>query len=161
DDGGLADAGFADEHGVVLRAARQDLDRAPDLLVAADDRIELALRCEAREVARVALERLVLRLGILIGDALIAAHSHQRLEDRRLRRTGGTQRVARRRLAAGEHEQEVLGRRVVILHRIRFADGVGPEIFELTAGVDVEGRAVGARLLLQRALDVSAYDARV
>ena len=27
DDGGLADAGLADEHGVVLRAAREDLDR--------------------------------------------------------------------------------------------------------------------------------------
>src|SRR6478672_8652750 len=36
-DRGLADAGLADEHGVVLRATREDLDDAPDLLVAADD----------------------------------------------------------------------------------------------------------------------------
>ena len=43
DDGGLADAGLADEHRVVLGAAAEDLDRAADLLVAADDRIELAL----------------------------------------------------------------------------------------------------------------------
>ena len=41
-DGGLADARLADEHRVVLRPARQDLDDAPDLLVAADDRVELA-----------------------------------------------------------------------------------------------------------------------
>ena len=40
DDRGLADAGLADEHGVVLRAARQHLDDAPDLLVAADDRVD-------------------------------------------------------------------------------------------------------------------------
>ena len=42
DDGRLADAGFADEHRVVLRAAREHLDDAADLLVAADDRVELA-----------------------------------------------------------------------------------------------------------------------
>ena len=41
-DGGLAHAGLADEHGVVLGAARQHLDHAPDLLVAADHRVELA-----------------------------------------------------------------------------------------------------------------------
>ena len=42
-DGGLADARLADEHRIVLGAARQDLDRAADFLVAADDGIELAL----------------------------------------------------------------------------------------------------------------------
>ena len=54
DDGGLADAGLADEHRVVLGAARQHLDDAADLLVAADDRIELALRGQLGEVAAVA-----------------------------------------------------------------------------------------------------------
>ena len=43
DDGGLADAGLADQHGVVLGAPAQHLDGAADLLVAADDRVELAL----------------------------------------------------------------------------------------------------------------------
>ena len=46
DDGRLADARLADQHGIVLRAAREDLDHAADFLVAADDRIELA--CRAR-----------------------------------------------------------------------------------------------------------------
>ena len=62
DDGGLADARLADEHRVVLRPARQHLNHAADLLVAADDRIELALARELGEVAPVALERLVGRL---------------------------------------------------------------------------------------------------
>ena len=44
DDRGLADAGFADQHRVVLGAAREHLDDAADLFVAADDRVELALR---------------------------------------------------------------------------------------------------------------------
>ena len=48
DDGGLADARLADEHRVVLRAALQHLDRAADLIVAADDRIELAAAWRAR-----------------------------------------------------------------------------------------------------------------
>ena len=68
--GGLADAGLADEHRVVLRAARQHLDHAADLLVAADDRIELAAARELGQIAAVALERLVLAFGVLVGDAL-------------------------------------------------------------------------------------------
>jgi hypothetical protein len=43
DDGRLADARLADENGVVLGAAREDLDNAADFLVAADHGIELAL----------------------------------------------------------------------------------------------------------------------
>ena len=43
DDGGLAHARLADEDGVVLGAAGEDLDDPADLLVAADDRVELAV----------------------------------------------------------------------------------------------------------------------
>ena len=49
--GGLADARFPDEHGVVLGAARQDLHHALDLVAAPDDRVELALAGLARQVA--------------------------------------------------------------------------------------------------------------
>ena len=83
DDGRLADARLADEHGVVLRAAREHLHHAADLLVAADDRIDLARARELREVARVLLERLVLALGVVVGDALVAAHLGERLQERR------------------------------------------------------------------------------
>ena len=48
DDGGLADAGLADEDRVVLGAAGQDLDDPADLLVPADDRVELAARGRRR-----------------------------------------------------------------------------------------------------------------
>ena len=53
DDGGLADAGLADEHGVVLRAAAEHLLDALDLDVAADQRVELVLH---RRVGQVAAE---------------------------------------------------------------------------------------------------------
>ena len=61
----LADAGVADQHRVVLRPAREDLDHAADLLVAADDRVELALLGELGQVAAELLERLVGALRIL------------------------------------------------------------------------------------------------
>ena len=59
DDRGLADARVADQHRVVLRAAREHLDDAADLLVAADHRVELALLGELGQVAAELLERLV------------------------------------------------------------------------------------------------------
>ena len=48
DDRGLAHAGLADQHRIVLGAPLQDLDHAADLVVAADHRIELARRAHAR-----------------------------------------------------------------------------------------------------------------
>jgi hypothetical protein len=58
DDGGLADAGLADEHGVVLGAAREHLDDPADLGVAADDRVELAVARGLGEVGAVLLQGL-------------------------------------------------------------------------------------------------------
>ncbi len=116
DDRRLADAGIADEDGVVLRPAGQDLHDAPDLLVAADDRVELALARELREVLRVLLERLVLVLGALVGDAAAAPHVLQGGEDGGLRETEREKRFRGGGLAVlEEREEEVLGRDVVVL----------------------------------------------
>ncbi len=57
DDRRLADAGLADQHRIVLGAARQNLDRAADFVVAADDRIELALAGFAGQIAGIFLQR--------------------------------------------------------------------------------------------------------
>src|ERR671928_194286 len=100
DDRRLADAGLADQHGVVLRAAAEDLDDAADLLVAADDRVELALLGLLGQVAAVLLERAVLLLAGLVGHAVRAAHLLDGLEQRVLRRAVGAQRVARLRRMA-------------------------------------------------------------
>ncbi len=63
DDRGLADAGLADQHRIVLGSARQHLDGAADLFVAADDRIELAGARGLGEVAGVFLQCVVGVLG--------------------------------------------------------------------------------------------------
>ncbi len=65
DDRGLAHPRLADEHRVVLGAPLQDLDHAPDLVVAADDRVELALARALGEVHGVLLERFPLPFRIL------------------------------------------------------------------------------------------------
>ena len=52
DDRGLANAGFADEHRVVLGAAAEDLDDALELSIAAYERIELGVEGGLSEVAR-------------------------------------------------------------------------------------------------------------
>ena len=56
DDCGLADTGLADEHRVVLRAAREHLHDPLDLLLAADHRVELALAGRCGEVASELIE---------------------------------------------------------------------------------------------------------
>ncbi len=56
DDGGLADAGLAEQDGVVLGAAAEDLDDALDLVLPADDRVELALAGQFGEVAAEAVQ---------------------------------------------------------------------------------------------------------
>ena len=83
--GRLADARLADQHGIVLRAPRQHLHRAPDFLVAADDRIELAGACEFGQIARIFLERII---GVLrrrgIGRASLTQILDRRVETLRI-----------------------------------------------------------------------------
>ena len=64
DDRGLADAGLADQHRIVLGAPLQHLDGAADLVVAADDRIELAVAGARGQIDGVFLERLATLLGV-------------------------------------------------------------------------------------------------
>jgi hypothetical protein len=107
DDRRLADARLADQHRVVLGAPLQHLDRAPDLVVAADHRVELAVPGALGQVHRVLLQRLALALGFGAVDLLAAAHG----VDRRFERLAVgaellEERAERRlRLGGGEHEQ--------------------------------------------------------
>jgi len=69
DHGGLAHAGLADQDRVVLRAPREDLHDPLDLRLAADDRIELALGGELRQVAPELVEQLRGLLALAGGAA--------------------------------------------------------------------------------------------
>ena len=86
DDGGLADARLADQHGIIFRAPRQNLHDAADFIVAADHRIEFAAPRQFDQVAAVLFERAESRFGILRSHAMAAAHGRERLQNRFARR---------------------------------------------------------------------------
>ncbi len=71
-DGGLADAGFADQHRIVLGPALQDLDGAADLVVPADHRVELAVLGALGEIDGELVQRLAAVLGVGVVDRLAA-----------------------------------------------------------------------------------------
>src|SRR5205814_10629825 len=86
DDGGLADAGLADQHRVVLRAPREDLHQALDLGLAADDGVELAFGRLLREVAAELVQelralRLLARRPTAAAAALTAAWTGEHADD--------------------------------------------------------------------------------
>ena len=103
-DGGLAHAGLADEHRVVLGAARQHLDHPADLLVAPDDGIDLPGPRRLGEVAAVPLEGLVLLLRVLRRDPVAASDLLHRGEHLL---TGDPE-------AVGQRQQEVLRGQVLV-----------------------------------------------
>ena len=121
DDGGLADAGFADENGVVLRAPREHLNDTTDLFVAADDRVDLAFAGTGREVLAVLLERLELFLGIRRRDSVRAPHLAQRIQQ----------------LLAGDPdalvhgEQEMFDRQVVVVQVTPRLVGILEDVVQL------------------------------
>ena len=80
DDRRLADARLADQHRVVLRAPAEHLDHSADLVVAADDGIDLAVGGTGGEVLSVLLEGGELLLRVPVGDAVAAADLPQRLQ---------------------------------------------------------------------------------
>ncbi len=129
----LADARLADQDRVVLRPTREHLDHAPDLLVAADHRVELAALGGLGQVAPELGERLVGALGILARDPLAAAHV---LDPRE-------QLLARDDV---EREQEVLGRDVLVLELAHLLEGSVEHAGERGAGGGLAGAAVCGRL---------------
>ena len=129
DDGGLADAGLADQHGVVLRAAGEDLHHALDLVHAADDRVELALGGELRQVAAELVEQLRALLALLgrAGTrALAAPRTGEHADDLVSDPLGVGVEVEQDArgdalVLAHEAEQDVLGADVVVAQRQRLA----------------------------------------
>ena len=116
DDGGLADAGLADQHRVVLGAPGQHLHDAADLGVAADHRVELALARALGEVDAVLLQGLVGALGIGAGDPAGAAHLGEGLAQRIGGGAVAAQQLGDRATRLGQPDEQVLGGDVLVAH---------------------------------------------
>ncbi len=120
-DGRLAHARLADQHRIILGAPRKHLHHAANFFIAADHGIELAAPRLLVQVARIALERLIFRFRILVGDALRSANRGERLQDGVVRRAVTRQQLLRRiALQTGQRQQHVLGRNVFVLESVGF-----------------------------------------
>ncbi len=113
DDRGLADAGVADQHRVVLGSPREHLDDAADLLIAADHRVELAVARLGGQVAAEFLQCLNALLGVGRGHLVRAAH----LGDRLLQRAAVGEEIGDAGAGLGQGEEDVLGGDVLVAER--------------------------------------------
>ena len=110
DDGGLADARFADEDRVVLGAAGQNLNGPSDFLIAADNGIDLTVAGGVGQVAGVFFQRLVVVLGVAVIRGPALAELNDRLVQRLNRHPGIGDRLGSGRAGGhGYRQQQLLG----------------------------------------------------
>ena len=123
--GGFPDARLANQDRVILGTAAEYLDDAPDLFVAPNHRVELALRREFREVAAIFFERLVFALRIRIGHPLRTANGGEGLQDVVTREPCRSQCTLHGSIANIEHgQQQVLHAQVLIMEGAHLAPGI-------------------------------------
>ena len=113
DDGGLTDAGFTDQDGVVLRTPGQDLDDATNLVVTPNDRIELAFARHLGQVATVLGQSLERPFGVRRGDR-VRTQLGERLRQSLSRRTTGGENTPRLGIGRCQSDEQVLGRNVLV-----------------------------------------------
>ena len=146
----LADARLADEDRVVLRPPAEHLDDAADLLVAADDRVERALRRLGGQVAAVLRQGLVGRLGVLARHALAPSDGGQCLQDRCLLNPRLAQDACRAAVAGLDGgDQQVLGGDVLVAHPLGDGVGIGQDAASLVRELELLCGAGDLRQLRQ------------
>ena len=160
----FADARLAHENRVVLGAARENLQYAPDLLVAADHRIELArtrLFVEVDGIFTQCVE--LLRRGLRI-DGRPLAEGADRLDELLLGSARTFQQVGRRTAFGDQAEQQMFDRRILVaeslceVHRtLDDARGVLREILFAVSARHLRQRTHGAVGLVAQAAHVDAY----
>ncbi len=153
DDRRLADARLADQHRVVLGAPLQDLDRAANLVVAADDRIELAFARALGEVDRVLGERLALAFGFLRIDPRPAADRFDRGFERLARQPLLFEQAARRALVVGQRQQEQLAGDELVAALRRFLVGQVQQVVEIAGNRDLAAGPLDFRKISDRRLE--------
>ena len=146
DDRSLADARFADQHGVVLGLARQDLDDPADLGVPTDHGVELAGAGVHHQVPAILLQRLVGPLRGGGSDPLIAAHRGQHGEEGfPVDAMFGQQAPGRAgRALLGQREQQVFHRNVGILEALGFSLGRLEQTGQPLRDINLAGRGAGS-----------------
>ena len=169
DDGGLADAGLAQEDGVVLLPAAEDLDDALDLVLAADDRIELAFFGQFGQVAAEAVQGGGLALAFLALFFLcgfFGFHACSQKVENFLPHLFQLQRQVHQDLRgdavvlAEQAQQQVLGADVIVIQVARLFDGVLDDLLG-PGGLGQLAHGDHVRAALDELLDFEAYLAQV
>ena len=117
--GGLAYAGFADEDGVIFALPAQNADDVPDLVVPADNGVQLVLPCPLHQVAAVFLQGVVGLFRVIRGHPLVPAHGGQGLQNALLRHVVGAQQLLHAALRGlGEGQQQMLHGDIFVPHAL-------------------------------------------
>ena len=129
DNRGLADAGFANQHRVVLGTPTEDLDDAADLFVAANHGVELVALGQLSQIAAILLKSGVGAFGIGAGDTLGTAH----LTQGRQQRSAGQPRLLQDALstAAGmvkQSQQQMFGADIGIAEASKLVVGLQNDV---------------------------------
>ena len=168
-DGGFAHTRLADQHRVVLGATLKDLDGTADLVIAADDRVELALTRALGEVDGVLLERLALAFGFRRIDGGPATHGFDCRLQRLLGQAVILEQPAGVALVVGEREQKYLAGNELVAALGRDLVGEIEQIGQLARGADFAALAfdlgqtidgLGERGLEWRDVDAGAGEER-
>ncbi len=80
DDGGFAHPRFTDQHRVIFGPPGENLNHSPNLIIAANHRVELALTGHIGKIKGVFFQGLIFALRIGVGNPLAAPHRHQSLQ---------------------------------------------------------------------------------
>ena len=163
-DGGLAHAGLADEHRVVLLAPPEDLDHAGDLHVTPHDRVQLPFAGRFREVVAELLEVDALVLGrlalfslllavalggllLLLLDLQQALGLHEREHPAVVHAAAAEEGLAVAVRGAAQGEQEVVRGRLRALQPGGFHHRDAQDVLRLAGEVDVVDFGVGDGLV--------------
>jgi len=137
DNGRLAHPGFADQHRIVLGAALQDLDRAANLVVAPDHRIELALTRALGQIQRIFFQRLPVRFALRIVHLRTAAHGVNRRFQRLALQARLAQQTSGLALVIGQRQQKQLAGNIRIAAPRRFLVRARKRCLQIAPGLHV------------------------
>ncbi len=144
-DRGFADAWFTNQHRIVLRPPGKDLDHTANFLIATDHGIELALLGACHKIDAIFFQGLEFGFGALIGHARRTTYFAERCENVLLIDGIEFEHILRFGLFLGKCEEQMLGRHIVVLHRL----GLCLSGFENPVGIVAQMRGRSAACLGQ------------
>ena len=135
DDGGLSHPGLTNQDRVVLGPPGKNLDDPSDLVVTADDGIDLSLARQLGQIAPILLEGLVGRLRVLARYPLTASNGLQDLENVVSRDAITLEESSCLTALFEDREKQVFYARVLVFHLFRLPTRLFQDLIEAARNV--------------------------